>query len=117
MIHPAADTDAPANMRPTAVLFTADRFLVAQLDELNPAVTAITATTNPRFDGLPRGDGILVLADSGVTRSVYLGIDLDDARIWSRAVDVGATHVVVLPDGAPWLQAHLTSHLGPPAVA
>src|SRR5438105_3711570 len=34
---------------------------------------------------------------------VLVGRDLDDAGVWRRAVDVGAEHVVVLPDGESWL--------------
>jgi secretion/DNA translocation related CpaE-like protein len=42
--------------------------------------------------GLPRrGDVVLV------------GLDLDDARVWRRAVDLGASHVVFLPDAETWL--------------
>ena len=37
------------------------------------------------------------------TKVVVLGRDLDDAGIWQRAVEVGAEHVVFLPDGEPWL--------------
>lgn len=36
-------------------------------------------------------------------RVVVLGHDLDDAGIWQRAVEVGAEHVVFLPDAEPWL--------------
>jgi len=41
---------------------------------------------------LPRRDGV-----------VLLGSDLDDAGIWQRGVEVGAEHVVLLPDGEQWL--------------
>lgn len=34
---------------------------------------------------------------------VLVGRDLDDAGIWQRAVEVGAEHVVFLPDAEPWL--------------
>lgn len=34
---------------------------------------------------------------------VLLGQDLDDAGIWQRAVEVGAAHVVFLPDAEQWL--------------
>jgi secretion/DNA translocation related CpaE-like protein len=34
---------------------------------------------------------------------VVLGHDLDDAGIWQRAVEVGAEHVVFLPDAEAWL--------------
>jgi secretion/DNA translocation related CpaE-like protein len=41
---------------------------------------------------LPRRSGV-----------VLVGRDLDDAGVWRRAVDIGAEHVVVLPDGEAWL--------------
>ena len=34
---------------------------------------------------------------------VLVGRDLDDPTIWQRAVDIGAEHVVFLPDAALWL--------------
>jgi secretion/DNA translocation related CpaE-like protein len=37
------------------------------------------------------------------SKVVVLGRDLDDASIWQRAVEVGAEHVVFLPDAEPWL--------------
>jgi secretion/DNA translocation related CpaE-like protein len=37
------------------------------------------------------------------SRVVVLGRDLDDASIWQRAVEVGAEHVVFLPDAETWL--------------
>ncbi|MGB8652256.1 MAG: septum site-determining protein Ssd [Mycobacteriales bacterium] len=37
------------------------------------------------------------------TRVVVLGTDLDDGGIWQRAVEVGAEHVVFLPDAETWL--------------
>lgn len=41
---------------------------------------------------LPRRDGV-----------VLVGLDLDDAGVWQRAVEVGAEHVVFLPDAEHWL--------------
>lgn len=46
--------------------------------------------------GLPRRDGVVVV-----------GLDLDDARVWERAVAVGAEHVVFLPDAETWLAERL----------
>ena len=46
---------------------------------------------------LPRRDGVVLLGD-----------DLDDAGIWQLAVDVGAEHVVLLPDADGWLTGRLT---------
>jgi secretion/DNA translocation related CpaE-like protein len=37
------------------------------------------------------------------TDVVLVGLDLDDAGVWQRAVAVGAQHVIFLPDGEPWL--------------
>jgi hypothetical protein len=38
---------------------------------------------------------------------VMVSRDLDDARVWKLAVDVGAEHVAVLPDAEGWLVARL----------
>ena len=112
--HDSTTDDGTDATGPRAVLFTADRFLAAQVSELHPAVTAAPAAMDARFDGLPESDGVLLLDGDGPTRALYIGVDLDDARIWSRAVGVGATHVVVLPDGRSWLWGHLAAHLGTP---
>ena len=45
---------------------------------------------------LPRRDGV-----------VLVGVDLDDASIWQRAVELGAEHVVFLPDAERWLTDRL----------
>ena len=42
------------------------------------------------------------------SKVVVLGRDLDDASIWRRAVEMGAEHVVFLPDAEPWLIAALS---------
>ncbi|WP_380285883.1 septum site-determining protein Ssd [Kitasatospora purpeofusca] len=42
--------------------------------------------------GLPRRPGVLLL-----------GTDLDDAGVWVRAVQLGAEHVLFLPDAEAWL--------------
>lgn len=34
---------------------------------------------------------------------VLLGQDLDDGSVWEQAVQIGAEHVVFLPDAEPWL--------------
>ena len=57
--------------------------LVLVGDDLAPAVAAAR---------LPRRPGV-----------VLVGRDLDDAGVWRRAVDIGADHVVLLPDGEAWL--------------
>ncbi|MFB6889733.1 septum site-determining protein Ssd [Kitasatospora sp. NPDC056327] len=45
-----------------------------------------------QFAGLPRRPGVLLL-----------GLDLDDAGIWVRAVQLGAEHVLFLPEAETWL--------------
>ncbi|MER6397548.1 septum site-determining protein Ssd [Kitasatospora sp. NPDC001603] len=45
-----------------------------------------------RCAGLPRRTGVLLL-----------GLDLDDPGIWVRAVQLGAEHVLFLPDAEAWL--------------
>lgn len=47
---------------------------------------------------------------------VLLGADLDDAGIWQRAVEVGAEHVVFLPDGETWLTELLAEAVEPSRV-
>ncbi|MGW4898127.1 septum site-determining protein Ssd [Kitasatospora sp. NPDC004240] len=42
--------------------------------------------------GLPRRGGVLLL-----------GLDLDDPEVWVRAVQLGAEHVLFLPDAEAWL--------------
>lgn len=109
------DTTTTTTQTPTAVLITADRYLAAHLGEIHPGVTAITPPADdPRLDRVPDSDGVLRLTGSDGTRTFYIGVDLDDPRIWSHAVDVSATHVVVLPDGIAWLRRELTTHLGAP---
>lgn len=44
---------------------------------------------------------------------VLLGADLDDAGTWQRAVEVGAEHVVFLPDGEDWLVEMLAESVEP----
>ena len=50
----------------------------------------------------PRRDGVIVV-----------GTDLDDADVWRRAVNVGADHVVFLPDAASWLAEQLSLPAAP----
>ncbi|MFJ5118748.1 septum site-determining protein Ssd [Kitasatospora sp. NPDC088548] len=45
-----------------------------------------------RCAGLPRRNGVLLL-----------GLDLDDPEVWVRAVQLGAEHVLFLPDAEAWL--------------
>ena len=55
---------------------------------------------------LPRRAGVVLLGD-----------DLDDAGIWQRAVEVGAEHVVFLPDAEQWLGELLAEAVEPSSAA
>jgi secretion/DNA translocation related CpaE-like protein len=48
---------------------------------------------------------------------VLLGQDLDDAGIWQLGVEVGAEHVVFLPDGEQWLIEMLAESVEPSRVS
>jgi secretion/DNA translocation related CpaE-like protein len=61
------------------------------------------ATGSRRARRLPRREGVVLLGD-----------DLDDAGVWVRAVEVGAEHVVFLPDAEGWLVARLAEAAEPP---
>ncbi len=115
---PATTTTDPT---PRVRLLTADRFLAAYITALHPAVTTTTPDRDPAVgailahlaEALPATDGLLMFAGGGADRrSVYLGWDLDDAGIWSRAVAVHAETVAMLPDGEDWLRTELHTHLG-----
>lgn len=50
---------------------------------------------------------------------VLVGRDQDDAGVWRRAVEIGADHVLMLPDGEQWLVdriADVTEGVGRPAL-
>ncbi|MFD4256417.1 septum site-determining protein Ssd [Streptomyces sp. NPDC058534] len=50
---------------------------------------------------------------------VLVGRDQDDSGVWQRAVEIGADHVLVLPDGEQWLVdriADVTEGVGRPAL-
>ncbi|MEU1040229.1 septum site-determining protein Ssd [Streptomyces sp. NPDC005551] len=58
----------------------------------------------------------------GATRRrgvVLVGRDQDDSGVWQRAVEIGADHVLMLPDGERWLVdriADVTEGVGSPAL-
>ncbi|WP_206341794.1 septum site-determining protein Ssd [Streptomyces ureilyticus] len=50
---------------------------------------------------------------------VLVGRDQDDPGVWQRAVEIGADHVLLLPDGEQWLVdriADVAEGVGPPAL-
>ncbi|MEU9409610.1 septum site-determining protein Ssd, partial [Streptomyces sp. NPDC048281] len=58
----------------------------------------------------------------GATRRrgvVLVGLDQDDPDVWKRAVEIGADHVLMLPDGEQWLVdriADVVEGVGRPAL-
>ncbi len=101
---------------PRPLLVTSDPDLLDDL--LRLAATAGTEFQVAGDAGAARrawGDAPLVVvgadATSGCTRLrlprrdgvVLVGVDLDDAGIWQQAVELGAEHVVFLPDAERWL--------------
>lgn len=48
-------------------------------------------------------DAVIAAGVPRRTDVVLVGLDLDDAGVWRRAVAVGAEHVVFMPDADPWL--------------
>jgi secretion/DNA translocation related CpaE-like protein len=66
-------------------------FVVVGADQVEAAVRM-------RF---PRRNGVVLVGD-----------DLDDASVWQRAVELGAQHVVFLPDAEEWLAAALADAAG-----
>ncbi len=122
-----ATTDPTADPTPRVRLLTADRFLAAYVAALHPGVSTTTPDRDPAVgailgklaalahlaEALPATDGLLLFAGGSFGgRAVYLGWDLDDAGIWSRAVAVHAETVAMLPDGEDWLRTELHTHLG-----
>jgi secretion/DNA translocation related CpaE-like protein len=98
------------------LLLTEDAQLLEQLLRLvatagaEATVFQSAAAARPSWAGAPLvlvGDDIAgAVARAGLPRRaavVLVGSDLDDAGVWRRAVDLGAEHVVLLPDGESWL--------------
>ena len=59
-------------------------------------------------------DASVAVGRAGLRRRagvVLVGRDLDDGKIWQRAVEVGAEHVSLLPAAEPWLIARLADAL------
>jgi secretion/DNA translocation related CpaE-like protein len=116
---------------PTCLLLTADPVRREELHRL-AATAAVDLEVVSAVDRVrPSWSGaglVLVGADllagagaAGLARRagvIVLGDDLDDPSIWRAAVEVGAEHVVFLPDAESWLLhrlAETAEAAGPPA--
>ncbi|MGH8867728.1 MAG: septum site-determining protein Ssd [Actinomycetes bacterium] len=112
---PPSSVGSPADVaRPLVV--TGDQELLDDVLRLSAAagvevdVVTEAALARPSWPHSPLvvvgDDAAALLARSGLARRagvVLVGTDLDDGSIWRRAVQVGAEHVVFLPDSEGWL--------------
>jgi secretion/DNA translocation related CpaE-like protein len=87
------------------------------LDDLLRLCAAAGATPEVHHGVPPHGDGweaapLVLVGDDAVRRVggatrrrgvVLVGRDQDDPGVWQRAVEIGADHVLMLPDGEQWL--------------
>jgi secretion/DNA translocation related CpaE-like protein len=95
---------AAAGTEPEVVFTAAPR--AASWDDAPLVLVGTEASTRVR--GAPRRKGVLLV-----------GRDADDAEIWRQAVDIGADHVLVLPDAEIWLVdriADVAEGVGAPAL-
>lgn len=111
---PARPASRPPGGRPLVVtgddLLLDDLLRLASVSGLAADVAPDAASAQRRWLSAPL---VLVgtdLADAVAVGSplrrpgvLLVGRDLDDASVWRRAVAIGAEHVVLLPDGEPWL--------------
>lgn len=117
------DTHTRRTERAAALLVTRDPILPTAIRDLVPAVGHVRYEDEDRPDaGTDRigdGAGVLllvpsladVLAHAATGRALLVSRNLDDPLVWRRAVNWRVSHVVMLPDGAPWLRDHLAAHL------
>ncbi|NED74008.1 septum formation initiator, partial [Streptomyces sp. SID9944] len=103
------------------------------LDDLLRLCAAAGATPEVHHTVPERGGGweaapLVLVGDDAARRVrgaarrrgvVLVGRDQDDSGIWRRAVEIGADHVLVLPDGEQWLVdriADVAEGVGRPAL-
>ncbi len=132
MTTPAHDnvSDLPARP-PRAVFLTSDPLLAEHVRALDPriATPAIGRLPGTGAPLVPSTDGLLLLTGAAaardaartgvgtITRTIYVGTDLDDAAVWGRSVDVCAAGVLFLPADDHRLLAEIITQLGPAPTA
>ncbi|MEU5578738.1 septum site-determining protein Ssd [Streptomyces huasconensis] len=106
---------------------------VELLDDLLRLCAAAGARPEVHHGGTERGEGwdaapLVLVGDDAAHRVrgarrrrgvVLVGRDQDDSGVWRRAVEIGADHVLVLPDGEQWLVdriADVAEGVGRPAL-
>ncbi|KPI11944.1 helicase/secretion neighborhood CpaE-like protein [Actinobacteria bacterium OK074] len=123
-------TDTANGRRDGPLIVTEDAELLDDLLRLCAAAGA-RPEVHP---GVPAGRGrweaapLVLVGDDAARRVrgaarrhgvVLVGRDQDDSGVWRRAVEIGADHVLVLPDGEQWLVdriADVTEGVGRPAL-
>jgi secretion/DNA translocation related CpaE-like protein len=112
--------DAPAPTRP--LILTADPDLLDDLLRLAAAAgVEAEVFAEPGAAARSWSAAPIVLVGDDVARScarvgfargpkvLLVSRDLDDAGVWRRGMDIGATHVVFLPDAESWLVDELVA--------
>ncbi|WP_031092055.1 MULTISPECIES: septum site-determining protein Ssd [unclassified Streptomyces] len=120
----------PADRPGRPLIVTEDAVL---LDDLLRLCAAAGATPEVHH-GVPESGGgwaaapLVLVGDDAAHRMlgaarrtgvVLVGRDQDDPGVWKRAVQIGADHVLMLPDGEPWLVdriADVAEGIGRPAL-
>ncbi|GAA2198870.1 hypothetical protein GCM10009787_43350 [Streptomyces bangladeshensis] len=120
----------PADRPGRPLIVTEDAVL---LDDLLRLCAAAGATPEVHHGVPESGDGwaaapLVLVGDDAVGRVrgavrrpgvVLVGRDQDDSGVWKRAVEIGADHVLMLPDGEAWLVdriADVAEGIGRPAL-
>ncbi|WP_371480737.1 septum site-determining protein Ssd [Kitasatospora sp. NBC_00315] len=131
MSTPITDHGQAGGAAPTGPLIvTQDDALAEHLLRLCAAAGAdpILVRSAPPPRALWAAAGLVLVGDdlaehcTGLARRsgvLLLGLDLDDSEIWVRAVQLGAEHVLFLPDAESWLLdriADAAEGVGPPAL-
>ncbi|WP_431043016.1 septum site-determining protein Ssd [Streptomyces sp. P1-3] len=116
--------------QPRPLIVTEDEELLDDLLRLCAAAGAEAEVAHgaPTRGGSWEGAPLILVGDDSVHRLrgrarrtgvLLIGRDLDDHSIWQRAVEVGADHVLFLPDAETWLVdriADVAEGAGPQAV-
>ena len=125
--------DLPSNVRglptrpPRAVFITADPLLAEHVAALDPRVhtTVLQQLPGTHPPQIPDTDGLLLIAGgptdltaattgiATITRTLYVGTNLDDAAVWSRSADLHAHDTLLLPEDDDRLATEITTQLGP----
>ena len=117
-------TDLPAPVTAALLLVSTDLVLIDDVLRLAAAAgVEVHVAPDPASAAQAWGSAPLVLvgndaATSGRARRpgvVLVSLDPDDGAVWKRAHQIGAEHVVVLPDGEGWLLGRMADAVTGPS--